>query len=216
MVLYALDIIWLSKYIYMTNKKQLKEHREVVALFSVLLDDRLRTRNGPSSIRTVPPAAAALLKRRIKSDDFDFGGILYNGVPLILYPTKRNILKMLGSFFSASKNATKHVPAEFLSTKLIEGASGKWRVELRWEVSIPEGREVDLNELRREIEGQLSDGWGEGVEQFRFGPVVDCDDYELCIQPKTAARKRELEKLVDLNGRFSFNLAIERILLVSH
>lgn len=184
---------------------------QVVATFRVLLDDLLRVPRGRSS-RTVTPDAAPILRRRIKSDDFQFGHILINGVPLApeASPSDGGLFRRL--FGYKNNKARDTVPATLGSIQLIEGAAGKWRVELRWAVSIPEGREVDATALRAEVDGQLSDGWGEGVEQFRFGPVVECDgDYERCRRPTNAARKRELEKDVDLNGRFSFNLAVERI-----
>ena len=163
----------------------------VFAVLPIVLDDLLGNRSQPapkpllglSRQSAVPPAAAAILRRRIRSNDFQFEFLL-DGIPLMGGGRSR---------------------AKLHSFELIEKGP-KWWVELRWRVAADE--RVSVNALRDELWGQLSDGWGEGVEQFRFGPVVDCldDDYQDCRVPASAARRRELEKAVDLNGRFAFNL----------
>lgn len=150
-----------------------------------MLDDLLGTRIRHSPI---PSDAIALLRRHINSDEFDLCDILYNGVPM--YPKENDDVSSLASWYKQRKDDV--IRAKLSYTRLIEGPCKKWWVELSWDVPVPESRTLNMEALRDEIYGQLCDGWGEGLEQFRFGPCVPLQN----------------------TRRFSFNLTIDRIYLI--
>lgn len=177
----------------------------VSAVFPVVLDDLLGVRSRlagkglshPSGVP--PPDARALLRRRIKKNDFGFEH-LAETVPLVAGPSRRR------SWWWWQEQERSAV-ARLAHYELIERANG-WAVELRWAVDRG-AAEVDLAAFKAELAGQLSDGWGEGVEQFRFGPLVVCelDDYRQC----RPAKRSELHGLQpDLDGRYAFNLTTVR------
>lgn len=75
-----------------------------------------------------------------------------------------------------------------------------------WDVAC-DASSVDMRRLATEIEGQLSDGWGEGVEQIRFGPVVKCDDDGEQCRPCSSSSSSSRTGLTESDdGRYSFNL----------
>lgn len=141
---------------------------------------------------SVPAAARSLLRNKIVRNDFRFQDMLTT-VPgkLPVASEERTFLSFMKVFRQSPR--TPEYGVRLTSRRTITVTSGKWVVHLEWEVSAGEGAvpsDVDLTELRRRLVGVFSDGWGEGVEQMRFGPkvsdVVDGD--------------------MDRTPRYSFNL----------
>jgi hypothetical protein len=154
-----------------------------------------------------PPDAAsmALVRRRVAADDFGFDALLFTGLPLVAgAPAPRH--GIFGWLFAPKRRQT--VPARMVGkAKLVEGKA-YWSIQTRWEYK--DVREVDVPALLSKLQAQMSDGWGEGVSQIRFGPRVFED----------GSRKHQLGKGtfseddwsdsafdgLEVNGRFSFNL----------
>ena len=122
------------------------------------------------------------------------------------------------SLFGLGRTRKKAVKAEatLISFSLLEdgkgaqGGKGCWLVESVWSLADASPDLVDLPALMHELHGQLSDGWGEGVEQIWFGPIVVCEDDdggpdEGC-RPAKGAAERALD--VSTHGRWSFNLTV--------
>ena len=95
--------------------------------------------------------------------------------------------------------------ARLAAFRLVEGAGGRWAVMTLWDVACAPSR-VDVRRLAEDVHGQLSDGWGEGVEQFRFGPRVVCDDEENGCRP--AVGRAERSRDLSTSGRYAFNLTL--------
>jgi len=175
----------------------------VHARLMVVLDDRLGVTSesvrGISAPTKVPPAARALLRRRIARNEFGFEFISVHGVSLRV--------KMAKTWFGLGRKATRgYSPVTKFAHKLVEQKSGFWAVDLTWHVAAdPEA--LDMAAFRVELEGQISDGWGEGVEQFRFGPLVVCGDGDGAGACRLAVGARERASLsTDLDGQYAFNL----------
>lgn len=92
-----------------------------------------------------------------------------------------------------SRDATTRVPVKLVDMKHAFNSKNQLAVTLRWQVdSLPAGvKRPTVKQVRDALSGQLTDGWGEGVEQrSRFGPIVDSDDgNEFKLVPKAAIKK---------------------------
>lgn len=180
----------------------------MTAVLPVLFHDLLA--RPPESRTFVPEAARPLLRKLIRKNEFRFESLtFYHGVPLVAQGPKTLKPGLLSRLFG--KKAPKDTrPATVLSYRLLERAGGKWAVEMVWRVEGAACEEVDVQEVREYLHGQLSDGWGEGVEQIRFGPMVMCDADGLSNCRRASAMEAKQHALqVDLNGQYSFNLTME-------
>lgn len=170
------------------------------ARFLVVLDDKLgepakAARNGLSRATKAPQGAAAtLLRRRISRNDFSFELLAFEGV------CTRDRKK---TWFGLGRDGGPvFTPVTKFEYKLDERAGGKsWAVDFVWHVAAAPGT-LDTAAFKHYLEVQLSDGWGEGVEQIRFGPLVRCSDRRTC----RLAKKDRAALSPDLDGRYSFNL----------
>jgi hypothetical protein len=186
----------------------------------VVLDDLLGARTAPagrglSTPTEVPPDARALLRRRIRRNEFAFDELLLSGVPLVRGGSAGGggaggsagggLLRRLLRGPAAPAGA--RAPAQLAALRLLEDG-GRWAVDMTWGVAGAAARQVDQPALARELDAQLSDGWGEGVEQMRFGPLVACEDRERTRGCRvTTARTRATQHLdPTTHGRFAFTL----------
>jgi hypothetical protein len=176
----------------------------MTAVLPVLFHDLLARR--PESRNFVPEAARPILRKLVRKNEFRFEGLtFYEGVPLVARVPEPGLLQRL---FGKAHKETR--PATVLSYRLLERAGGKWAVEMVWRVEGAACGDIDVQEVREYLHGQLSDGWGEGVEQIRFGPMVMCaaDDWRTCRRA-SAKEAKQHSLQVDLNGQYSFNLTME-------
>jgi hypothetical protein len=163
------------------------------AVLPVVLDDRLGERSrwagrGLSHATHVPADARVLLRRRILKNEFEFERVLS------VLPTK-----LKKGFFGGKKN----VPVTLTGFRLLERGPW-WAIDLTWTLPVA-AADVDEAACGRALSGSLSDGWGEGVEQFRFGPLVVCaDDNDTACRLATSKESASLQ--LDLDGRYAFNL----------
>ncbi len=180
----------------------------VRAVLPIVLDDRLGARSvsagrGLSHATVVPEAARATVRRMVRDNVFGFESLLTE-VPLRRSSTDR------GAWFLWGRRKGHHrkaAAAALASVRLVEGARGGWAMALEWVLpSVESASDVDIAALTGELEGQLSDGWGEGVEQFRFGELVICDDEEGKGSCRRARRGEAAGLDEDVDGRYSFNL----------
>lgn len=150
--------------------------KQIVTTLPVCVDDAKgkpwKEELGIALQTSIPEAAKAALRKKIRRDDFMFGDLVRD-LPVVKHARKR--LKK------------KAVAVRIKGFKLIEKAKASWCVEITWVLVNPAEivrQEVDDAVLLDEIRGQLSDGWGEGVSQFRFGGAAEDSE----------------------DGRFAFNL----------
>jgi hypothetical protein len=189
----------------------------VYARLMVVLDDKLGVRadhgmgrdigrgRGVSGATKVPPEARSLVRRRISGNDFSFEFLAVHGVILKALNTKK-------TWFGLGRPKSAYAPVTKFEYKLVEHKSGYWSIDLVWHVGdgiAPDA--IDLDAFRAYLDGQLSDGWGEGVQQLRFGPITVCDDPDDSATCRLAAPGERVDldgdRLeVDLDGRYAFNL----------
>lgn len=179
----------------------------VTAVLPVLFHDLLaRQRTAPKkfeSVNFVPEAARPLLRNLVRKNEFRFESLtFYDGVPLVARGTEPGIFARL---FGRARKETR--PATFLSYRLLERAGGKWAVEMVWQVEGVVRGDIDMPGVKEYLAGQLSDGWGEGVEQVRFGPLVMCDGQNCQKALPKEVKQHSLQ--VDLDGQYSFNLTMD-------
>ena len=195
----------------------------------IVLDDFLghrakaASRNTPGvELPTPPPpdaASKALVRRKVAADDFEFGALLFTGLPLVAagHNDKNSRYGFFLSSLFKSKNERNNdedvVPARMVGkAKLVEGKA-YWSVLTRWEYARGDdggGREVDVPALLSELQGQMSDGWGEGVSQRRFGPrVIEVGRGKYRPGKGTFSEDDwgdDAFEGLEVHGRFSFNL----------
>lgn len=119
----------------------------------------------------VPHAAQKLMRDMIKKNAFRFEYLLGDAAkkPIPL-PVRKHLPKPAGKMMK--KNVVV-VAKTFKGHKLIEEPSGMWFVQMTWLLDGGTRLQVQDGKLLDMVEGALSDGWGEGVEQFTHGPVID-------------------------------------------
>jgi len=177
----------------------------VRAVLPIVLDDRLGARSvsagrGLSHATVVPEACRAMVRRMVRDNVFGFESLLTE------VPLRRSSSTDRGSWFSWGGRKGHHCKATLASVRLVEGAQGRWAMAMEWVLPIKSASDVDVAALIGELEGQLSDGWGEGVEQVRFGELVVCDDEEGKGSCRRARRGEAAGLQEDVDGRYSFNL----------
>lgn len=155
-----------------------------------------------------------MLRERISENEFSFDQLLL-GVPL------------------RGRKTPTYVPVVMKDHRLIEekgfGGRDLWFVETDWSfidprdtkstttkrkskndttvVVIDSRSQVDDPQLLSDLFGQLSDGWGEGVSQFRFGSRVKCDGPDdVCVLDRPVREYEESDGDYSVMGRFAFNL----------
>jgi hypothetical protein len=191
----------------------------ITLTFPAVLDDvqchRPDVNLGLSTPTPVPREAIASIKKRWKSFGFEH---LIEEVPLLnsmgMWPVdfKHARLKPVANGFmfveivlSFSKTRKKHQRGggggmfSFGKNKMPDD----WR---------PSRMDVDDVKLLNYVKGQLTDGWGEGVSQLRFGPRVSCPNGDLefpklcrVILPGSEYEDGEVHDS-NIVGRYSFNL----------
>lgn len=183
----------------------------------VVMDDKLGERSrevaakpGLSYPTRIPAAARATLRKMILGNNaFYFHDLLLTGVPK-LQPRSAPSASPWSRLFSFwRKKSSKRASASLISLAILErGAENDhWSVEMLWQVDCPR-QMLDMEALMSDLSGQLSDGWGEGVEQMRFGPIVICEDEENDAECRLAIGSDERSLDVTTFGRWSFNLTI--------
>lgn len=126
----------------------------------------------------IPVEARDLVRRKIARNEFNFEEVL---------SSEPGTARRTGFMRRLSRPS---YPARLVTRSLHDGGHGRWAMDLVWAVDAPRC-DVDMVEMRTRLMGVFSDGWGEGVEQMRFGPRVLDDEGS-----KT--------------GRYSFNLTTRR------
>ena len=138
------------------------------------------------------PEGKPWIRRKVRKNAFDFQ-YLITRVPLVSSST---------SWWPFGGKKAKYASCNMISYKLNEGDQ-HWSMSVRWEVE-GQDSEIDLAAFKKSLSDQLSDGWGEGVEQLCFGPLVVCEDDEKRCRLATRAEQGNMDPFVD--GRYSFNL----------
>jgi hypothetical protein len=121
----------------------------------------------------VPNAAQKLMRAMIEKNEFQFEhlfGLKPRALPVRKHLPSSSARKGVGVGRWRSKSI---VAKSFKGYKLIEEPDHMWFVQLTWLLEGGTRLEIDDGKLLRMIEGALSDGWGEGVEQFTHGPIID-------------------------------------------
>lgn len=97
---------------------------------------------------------------------------------------------------------TETAEVELVKFETSWDAKGVMRWSFVWDVPAPD---VDLQRVREQIAGGISDGWGEGVEQmFRFGPICVSDDYGTKGETTRLATSKEKKGLnAGEHGRYA-------------
>lgn len=179
----------------------------LTAVLPISLDDRCVRQRARDRIR-VPHAAQSLVRRLVKRNAFKFEGISFDdGVPL-----KRSLIERL--FGTDAKNSKK-TSVRLAAYELVEKPHGRWSVQLSWLVRGASASEVDLDGVRRHLDGHfvqglrspsgLIYGWGWRLEDERFGPMTACNDDGKC----RVIRMSDIKHENDVDGQFAFNLSIE-------
>lgn len=142
------------------------------------LDDRLKptTKLCVDRPATTFPSASkvrALAEKAVKASKKDIGYLLYN-----ITVTQ----KVKSLFGLLTREQIVRLPVKLVSMKHAFNAQKHLVTTLRWRVEVPAGAsKPTVAQVRTEISGALTDGWGEGVEQTaRFGPLIACDDNDTC------------------------------------
>lgn len=141
----------------------------------------------------VPMSAQKYIREYIRSNEFDFH-LLLSSIPL-----------------RGKKGKHTYVPTQMKGViTLAEGecSTGQdvWFVETDWEFDEPRWN-VDDAQLLSDLFAQLSDGWGEEISQFRFGPCVTNragDGTFMLDAPLREYMESDCDS--DTMGRFAFNL----------
>lgn len=135
---------------------------------------------------SVPRIAQDKLRRDILDNKFDF--------------------HMLLSRIPKHSNNKKYTPTYMVEYRLVEknGLCGDvWFVEIDLRYIRPRSS-VDDAQLLADIFVQLSDGWGEGVSEMRFGECVCYDDGWVLDAPERDYNEEDGN--YNVTGRFAFNL----------
>ena len=91
-----------------------------------------------------------------------------------------------------TRRQSVRLPVSLIDMKHVFNSKNHLVVTMRWKIVVQDGVDVPtVSQIRAALSGGLTDGWGEGVEQAaRFGPIVECDDDDVCkLVPKTAITK---------------------------
>lgn len=164
---------------------------KVVGVIPVYVDDRLANRSGLP--QTMPATKCdAKLKAAVSSRARKWGK---ENASLVL-PSYRNAPKgLMGMLFGAADAAV-----DLEEFDMAWDAKGVMRCKFTWNVH---SKEVDLERLKDNIAGGISDGWGESVDQAeRFGELCDIGEDGLWAR----ARKKGLR--ASENGRYAILLTV--------
>jgi hypothetical protein len=167
---------------------------KVTGVIPVYVDDRLANRTGLP--QTMPPTRCdAKLKSAVTSRARKWGK---DNAALVL-PSYRHAAKGLwGMLFGAAD-----ADVDLESFDMTWDAKGVIRCRFVWNVHAPE---VDLERLKDNVAGGISDGWGESVEQAeRFGELCEVGEDGLWARA-TAARKKDLN--TNEHGRYAILLTV--------
>jgi hypothetical protein len=181
-------------------------HGVIKITLQVVVDDLLGGRWDNQGVAIMPTRIPSnrdvrkMLRRRISNNDFEFH-LLLSRIPL------------------RGKKRPVYVPLAMKDYRLIE-TKDAWYVETEWMFSDSRTKEneedgiafprsiVDDPQLLSDLFSQLSDGWGEGVSQFSFGPCVRCEDTEekKCVLDRPFREYNESDGDYSVMGQFMFNL----------
>jgi hypothetical protein len=140
----------------------------------------------------VPTSAQQYIREYIRSNEFDFHTMLAR-IPL------------------RGKKAPKYIPTEMkgvavLSERKDEEGRDAWFVETVWQFDAHRSS-VDDTKLLADLFAQMSDGWGEGISQLRFGHCVTNGGSGDTYTIDTPLREyNDSDGNYDVLGRFAFNL----------
>lgn len=102
---------------------------------------------------------------------------------------------VLGALFGR----TQSVDVDLISFETSWDAKGVMRWKFVWNVPV---QDVDIDSVRDQIGGGISDGWGESVDQIcRFGPLCTVGDDGLVWRLATSKERKSLT--VDEAGRYA-------------
>ena len=101
------------------------------------------------------------------------------------------------------------VPVTLVKWKPTWRTKGHLTFSMEWDISLPHGQTLDLDQVRDSISGGVSDGWGEGVAQVnRFGPIIAYND-ETGKNERASNKKIIEDRLTENeNGRYALLLTL--------
>lgn len=106
-----------------------------------------------------------------------------------------------GSFIGQLFGLGKSVKVQLVDFKTSWDKNGIMSWSFVWDVPV-EKRDLDLAKVKNQIEGGISDGWGECTSQSdRFGPLVTHDEENKPVLVTTKTRTKEMN--VGEHGRYA-------------
>ncbi len=125
----------------------------------------------------------SLAEKAVKASKKDIGYLLHG---ISATQTVKSLFGLL------TRERRVRLPVKLASMKHAFDARKHLVTTLCWRVEVPAGvSKPTVAQVRKEMSGALTDGWGEGVEQTaRFGPLVACDDNDVCTKITKIKKQR--------------------------
>jgi hypothetical protein len=205
LILLILIILIFFKYIsskkeYMYFLKPTMALNNIKITLQVVVDDLLEApwddRGVTIMPTSVPTSAQQYIREYIQNNEFDFHTMLTK-IPL------RGL--------NRKSTYTKYIPTEMKGVAILsEGKDGEgqdvWFVKTVWQFDAHRSS-VDDTKLLADLFAQMSDGWGEGASQLRFGHCVANGGRGETYKLDTPLREyKDSDVNYDVMGRFAFNL----------